>query len=288
MSNSQHPVALELERRVGGSIRLLVTVMALPLVDGVFPALVLAGALDSTGGILQIGLLVFGGSATVAVVLAEMGEDSRSQLPAIAGFGGVLVAVAAVEAALAPTIGGLLNLAVFERFAALVILAVAAATASARIGDLLPRPAIIVALGLVASVDLGGAVPTVAVDADLVARGAAAAGVGVAFAFLLALFAPSLRGLVDVDRFRFGSAVALGTLAVSLFGIVPGNAALAVLGVTALLSFDPGSGSVDDAPVSEAASRADGGDAVDDTDGGENDGASDERGIGPAERDPWM
>ena len=127
MSNSQHPVALAIERRVGGSIRLLATVMALPLVDGIFPALILAGALDTTGGILQVGLLVFGGSATVAVVLAEMSEDPRSRLPAIAAFGIVLVVVAAVEAALAPAIGSALDLVPGN--AALAVLVVTAVLA---------------------------------------------------------------------------------------------------------------------------------------------------------------
>jgi hypothetical protein len=284
MSNSQHPVALELERRVGGSIRLLATVMALPLVDGIFPALILAGALETTGGIFQVGLLVFGGSATVAVVLAEMGENPRSRMPAIAAFGVVLVAIAAIEAALAPTIGGLLDLAVFERFAALVILAVAAATASARVGEFLPRPAVIIALGLIASLDPAGATLEVSVNPAFVVRGAAAAGIGVAFALLLALVAAPLRGLVDVDRFRFGSAVALGTLGLSLFDLVPGNAALAVLGVTALLAFDPGSEAGATTPQVDDSQVVDSGE-TDETDAGD---ADDDRGIPPRERDPWM
>ena len=281
MSNSQHPVALAIERRVGGSIRLLATVMALPLVDGIFPALILAGALDTTGGILQVGLLVFGGSATVAVVLAEMSEDPRSRLPAIAAFGIVLVVVASVEAALAPAIGSALDLVVFERFAALVILAVAAATASARVGEILPRPAVIIALGLVASIDPGNATLSASVDPGLAARGAAAAGVGVAFALLLALLASPLRRLVDVDRFRFGSAVALGTLGLSLLDLVPGNAALAVLVVTAVLAFDPGTEPDSGVARSDDARLADGGDDDASADG-------DEQGITTPERDPWM
>ncbi|MFW5920163.1 MAG: hypothetical protein ACOCSF_08275, partial [Halanaeroarchaeum sp.] len=79
MSQSQHPVALSLERQMGGATRLLATVMVLPLVDGIFPALVLAGALSSVTGIFEVGLLVFGGSATMAVILAEMDETPREQ-----------------------------------------------------------------------------------------------------------------------------------------------------------------------------------------------------------------
>ncbi|MFB6142663.1 MAG: DUF5794 domain-containing protein [Halorientalis sp.] len=241
MSVSQHPVALRLEQQVGEGTRLLATVMALPLLDGIFPALVLAGAIDGALGILEVGLLVFGGSATLAVVLAEMDGTRREQVTSILAVGAVVLAVAALEAAVAPTIRGLLDLATFERFAALVILAIAAKTASSRLGEFLPRPAVIIGLGLVASVDPSGASLTLVTDPMLVARGVAAAGVGVAFALSVALLGPVLRDAVDLDRFRFGSAVALGILPLSLLGLIPANAplALAVLAVTSVLAFDP-------------------------------------------------
>ncbi|MEF8827147.1 MAG: DUF5794 domain-containing protein [Halapricum sp.] len=243
MSSSQHPIALAIERQVGGATRLLATVMCLPLVDGLFPALVLAGAIDGPLGILEIGLLVFGGSATVAVILADMEGGPREQVPKILAVGAVLVTVAAIEAAVAPTIESVLNLWVFERFAAVVILAVAAKTASARIGDLMPRPAMIVALGLLASIEPSNATLVITTDLGLVVRGAAAGLVGVTFALVVAVAGPRLREVVDLDRFRFGSAVALGLLPLSMFGLVPGNVpiALIVLALTALLAFDPDS-----------------------------------------------
>lgn len=241
MSNSQHPVALRIERAAGDGTRLLATVMCLPLVDGIFPALVLAGALSGILGVLEVGLLVFGGSATVAVILAELDGSPRENATSVLAIGVVLVPLAALEAALAPTIAGLVDLAVFERFAALVILAIAAKTASARVGEILPRPGAIIGLGLLASVDPAGARLVTTIDAGLVSRAAAAAGAGVAFALLVAWFGPRLRELVVLDRFRFGSAVALGVFALSLLGLVPSDApiALAVLCVTGLFALDP-------------------------------------------------
>jgi hypothetical protein len=243
MSSSRHPIALAIERRVGGAGRLLATVMCLPLVDGVFPALVLAGAVSNTAGILEVGLLVFGGSATVAVILADFEGSPREQVLTVLGVGAILLPVAAIEAALAPTISSVLDLAIFERFAGLVILAIAAKTASARIGDWLPRPGIVVGLGLVASLDLSGAQLAISTDPGLIARGTAAAGVGVGFALLVAVFGPWLRTTVDIDRFRFGSAVALGVLVLSIYGLIPSDAPLplAVLAIAVLLSLDPGS-----------------------------------------------
>lgn len=310
MSHSQHPVALRVERLAGDGARLLATVMCLPLLDGIFPALVLAGALSGLLGIFEVGLLVFGGSATLAVILAEMDDDPRANVQAVLAVGAVVLPIAAIEAALAPTIAGLVDLVIFERFAALVILAVAATTASARVGELLPRPTAIIVIGLLASVDPAGARFVTMLDAGLIARAVAAAGVGVAFALVVAWSGSRLRDVVDIDRFRFGSAVALGVFALSLLGAIPADApvALAVLGVTGLFAFNPESDaevSVTDrpgttagtSPVVETIEPAESVDATDATAGADKTGPStvepaDDDGYTVAElnegRAPWL
>ncbi|SFR43383.1 DUF5794 domain-containing protein [Halogeometricum limi] len=257
MSVSQHPVALRLEQQVGGATRLLATVMALPLVDGIFPALVIAGALSGPVGILQTGLLIFGGSATVAVILAEMEGTRREQVTSILLLAAVLLPVAGLEAAFAQTIKTVLNFEVFHRFAGLVILAVAAKTASSEVGEKLPSPSVIIGLGLVASFEPSGAQLILTPDPTTILHAVAAAGTGVAFALAVALSAPRLRGAVDIDRFRFGSAVALGMLAIDVLGVLPTERpiALGVLGVTALFAYDPSAGdpSVEDVADDDSA-----------------------------------
>lgn len=266
MSVSRHPIALRLENRVGGATRLLATVMALPLIDGIFVALVLAGTLNSTFGILETGLLIFGGSATLAVILAEMDGTRKQQVTSVLLIGALILPIAAIEAALAPMIASVLNMAIFERFAGLVILAIAAKTASSKIGEYLPSPGIIIGLGLVASLEPNGFTIAFLDDPQLVVNATAAAGVGVGFALAVAMFAPSLRGNVDLDRFRFGSSVALGVLALPILGVLNTEApiALAVLVVAALFAYDPdGGGAVagdSDDHHSTAMAATDGGD----------------------------
>jgi hypothetical protein len=252
MSVSKHPIAVRLEQQVGEGTRLLATVMCLPLVDGIFPALVLAGGLSTALGILEVGLLVFGGSATLAVVLAEMEGSRREQMQSILLVGVPLVVVAGAETALAPTIATMLAIPTFERFAALVILAIAAKTASATVGEYLPSPGVIVGLGLVASFQPGSFELAFSANPTVILRGMAAAGAGVSFALGAALFGPWLRGNVDIDRFRFGSAVALGVLPLSILGLIEANVplALAVLAITSLLSLDP-QGAVEPEPMSD-------------------------------------
>ncbi|MBC9986033.1 hypothetical protein E4P24_06585 [Haloferax sp. AS1] len=256
--------------------------MGLPLIDGIFPALIIAGAMTtaagdpSIAGILQTGLLIFGGSATVAVILAEMDGTRREQITSILLLGVLLIPVAVAEAAVAETIETLLNFEVFHRFAGLVILAVAAKTASSKVGEYLPSPSIIIGLGLVASFEPAGFELIVTPDPMRLLSAGAAAGTGVGFAGAVALFAPQLRGNVDIDLFRFGSSVALGMLALEVLGLMPTQApvALGVLAVTALFAFDPGSDDadldefVDDASAESATPNANANGAV--ADGGDD------------------
>ncbi|WP_128905632.1 DUF5794 domain-containing protein [Halorubrum amylolyticum] len=276
MSVSRHPIALRLEQQVGSATKLLATVMVLPLVDGIFPALVVAGVLTTATGVIETGILIFGGSATAAVILAEMDGSRRQMVGSVLLIGAVVVPLAAVEAALAPMLQELLDLLVFERFAGLVILTIAAKTASSEIGEYLPSPGVIISLGLVASFDPSGfALET---STEYVVNGTAAAAVGVAFALAIALLSPHLRGRVDIDRFRFGSAVALGVLALPIllgpFDLMQTEApiALAVLGVTTLFAYDPNAGPAGDAAGDSAGDDPDGGaasasDGADEADG---------------------
>lgn len=289
MSSSQHPVALRLERALGlreavsGPTKLLAIVMFLPLIDGIFPALILAGGIDSIAGIVQVGLLVFGGSAVLAVILAEMDGTPREQARIVLLIGAGLLPLAALEAALAPTIASVLDLAIFERFAALVIAAIAAKTASARIGEYLPSPGVIVGLGFIASVDPAGAELVLVPDPGLVLRAVAAAGVGVAFALAVALFGPWLRRNLDIDSFRFGSAIALGVLPLALLGVTFEQAPLVVLIVAGVLAFDPAGG------VSERLTGAnDDGDSGSWSDEEEDDDGRPAGYAADSEREPWL
>ena len=284
---------------MGEGTRLLATVMALPLIDGIFPALVLAGAVSTVLGMVEVGLLIFGGSATLAVVLAEMEGTRREQVKNVLLVGLLIVPVAALQAAIAPTIESVLEMHIFERFAALVILAIAAKTASATIGEYLPSPGLIIGLGLVASFRPSDFAFSLVAEPSYVLYGTGAAAVGVGFALAVAVLAPWLRGNVDIDRFRFGSAVALGILPFTILGIIPTEAplALAVLGVTALLAFNPdgaenpaiGESSTDATPATDGGGPEDpfedAEDAVEPVDPDDESGSP---GVSDGDRAPWL
>lgn len=263
MSTSRHPVALRLEQQVGEGTRLLATVMALPLLDGIFTALIVAGAVSDLLGMVEVGLLIFGGSATLAVVLAEMEGSRRDRVKNVLLVGALVVPLAALQAVIAPTIASVLDMVIFERFAALVILAIAAKTASATVGEYLPRPSVIIGLGLVASFRPAAFEFGFVADPMFAVYGTGAAVVGVGFALAVAMLGPWLRGNVDIDRFRFGSAVALGVLPLTILEVGPlpveGPLALIVLAVTGLFAFNPEGAMDASSEDADAAAATDGG-----------------------------
>lgn len=239
MSVVDRPALRALQARLQGPTGVLATVMGLPLVDGVFPALVLSGALATVGGILEVGVLVFGGSATVIVVLLELEGSPTHRARTVALVGSIVIVIAAIEAAFAPTVATFLDQAVVERVAAAAIALIGARTASDRLAAWLPHPGLVVALGLLVSLDPAGFAIGTAASGPFVA-GVAAATIGVGFALGVALAGPWIRRHVDLVRFRLGSAVALGLLAASVAGLVQPGLSLVAFGATVAFSIAPG------------------------------------------------
>lgn len=238
-SENPHPITSRFSDIGTTPTRLLATVMLLPLIDGIFAALVVAGAIDTIIGAAQIGVLVFGGSATAAVILSDFKADMKQNLKSVTYVTILLVLGAIITAILSPVITELINTQLFERFAAIVILSIAAKTASAYIGEKLPRPSAIILLGFVASITPKNPFElAISIDGTLISHAIIAALAGSFFAYSVVLLRSHLVQHLNIERFRFGSAVALGLISVAILGLTPMSAPLAVLGITTLLSLD--------------------------------------------------
>lgn len=238
MSSSQHPVAASLSKYVSGPTLLLGMVMGLPLIDGVFAAVIISGGLTSIADALQVGLLLIGGSATLTVILTELHGSIRTNLKRVAVVGTAIILFAAVQAAVAPTIESLINTDIFVRFAALVLFAIGARHASARLEELLPTPGMIIALGLLASFQPNGAAFELIADTEVIGYAVLAAVVGVVFATVSVLVRDFLVEIIHIERFRLGGGLALSVIGLSLVGLAPQNSALVVLALAFLLSLD--------------------------------------------------
>lgn len=221
----------------GPGVRRLAIVVGLPLVDGVFITLVLAGVLDSLAGIALTGIVIFGGTAAAAVVLADCCGKAQPRLLAVAVLGAVIIPVAGIQAMLAPTLATWLDIALLERFAAIILVIIALDMLGLPIREYLPSPGPVVILALLVSLDPANGM-VLAADYALLVNGAIAAGIGIAAVASWILVGERLRPILEPARIRVAGGLSLVTLAVALVTTLPPEIALIALGAGVLFAID--------------------------------------------------
>ncbi|WP_178917636.1 DUF5794 domain-containing protein [Natronomonas gomsonensis] len=223
--------------------RSLAVVMLLPIVSGIYPSIVLAGGLTSVISAIELGVLVFSGGASVAIVLADF-EGPRSRgLCIVAAVGVVLIPGAVFTAALSPTVRTLLRVELFVTLTALVVGAIGV---SIGFGDdpwWLPSPVTLgFGLCLVATLDALSTLLTGSVTVDFIVNGRTmwlsglASSVGVGVVAFVVTVRPYLLRRLDIERFRVGCAIALCLVGANIAGLVGGSPATVAIACSVVLA----------------------------------------------------
>jgi hypothetical protein len=224
--------------------RALLLAMGLPLVDGVFPALVLGGALDTIPGLLVVGGTIFGGPWMLTIIFEEMaGDDRRTRLARVCKVAALVVPAAGLEAVAAPTLASLVDMSVFHVFSALIVLTVGASIANDVLAATLVAPKHLLAAGLVASVAArllapAPIAPTVIVDPTVVAQSMGAATIATAVALTGAFVGPRVDDHLDHGAFETGAGIALALVPLTIAGVLPSLASLAVFALAVAFALD--------------------------------------------------
>lgn len=223
-------------------VRELAVVMLLPIPSGVYAAFVLAGGLASIEGVVQVGLLVFGGSASAAIILSQFHEDRREELHGVGGIGLLLVPAAALTAIFAPTLQQVLHESLFTLVTVGVILLIAFEAECEYTASVIPRierlgigTLAIAIVSAIINVQHGIQVRVV-VNRWLIFKSIAAAVVGLGFVTILILLRPQIQKRVEMAKFETGCAIALTFVALDLAGIVHGYTSIIALILTIVFS----------------------------------------------------
>lgn len=231
-------ITSRLGSRIDGGGHELLTVMGLSLVDGVFPVLVLSGALSSPIQAAQIGILVFGGSATAGVVFGEFEGSLKNNLMTITWVSAIVSAIAIAEALAAPMLAQVLAIPRLEIFAALALSIVAIQVSGSSVSRYLPSPVLVIVVGVLVSLQPFGTRGPVGYNPELVMYTLIATGCGGLFAVVLVLVKHLFGDMLNVERLQQGSAVAIGLLVLAILGFLPSVAPLAALGMTGLFAVE--------------------------------------------------
>ena len=212
--------------------RKLVTILCLPLIDGVFATLLVSGAIQTFSDVVTVSLTIFTGAGALAILYSST-ETSQEARKIVLKSAPLLIIGAVAVSMVAPVYEQLVYVGRMETVAGLALLVIAGKMLQIDLADHLSVPAVIIT-GLVLSIKSPEAIYftysylypaiTTALTASL--------------ALLLASYISRER--FNLDYIRRGAGIVLLVIALSMFGVkTPSNLALFIFGASIAFSMEP-------------------------------------------------
>jgi len=233
----------------------LALVMLLPFA-GIYPSMVATGALSSLSSSVALGVVVFGGPAAVAIVLAELTTDRTQGLQIVALIGAVQLPAAAVTAAIATASRAVLWVDGFAVLTMIVLFVIAFEIVNNSTPQWVPS-LLTIGYALICLLLLDGAVSVmsgevtlllpgdgivdwvwtvVTTERVLIFRSVVAALAGLSVVAATVVCGPVLLDYVIVQRFKTGCAIALCLVGLELGDIVTDAPTLMIIVVSLALA----------------------------------------------------
>lgn len=221
----------------------LAMMMFLPNLLSVVSLFAATGNLNNAAGILQMGVLVLNGPATVSIVLNRLDSSRSESLSIILALAVLLIPTTALAAGYAPTLSLVVPAGVSAAVGAAIIATLAVSLGTNWYDDVGPSVKAVGALlagGLLAYGAyrvLSGAVSLdVVFDWGLFWRGALAGAIAIGVVAFLLLGQDYIRRRIDLQRLRFGFACALSLLSLELIDVIGDIPSVYVTGFAILLA----------------------------------------------------
>ena len=210
--------------------RRLITILCLPLIDGVFPTLLVSGAVTTFSDIIAVSLTIFTGAGALAV-LYSTSENIEQAKSTVLKAAPVLVSGAVLVSLIAPVFEQIFYIEMMRTVAGLALLSIALNMLGVEKAKLFPVPAIILtgAILSVRSPQALGFTASYVVPALLTSLSAVTA-------LYIAAYVDSSS--LNLRYIRRGGALVLILIALSQFGLkVPSNLGLMVFGASLVASY---------------------------------------------------
>jgi len=207
----------------------LAFILCLPLIDGVFPMLLVTGAVNTFSNIVAVALTVFAGAGALAVLYSST-ETREESLRMVKQVTPLLLVGALLVSLIAPVFEVMFYIERLSYAAGLVLVVIAAKMIEVPYSESFSAPAVIVT-GMLLSVQNPGAL---AFSTQYVLPALATVSVALAGLYMAAMVD---RAAMNIDYIRKGGAAVLVIISMSLFGLnVPSTLGLAVLALSVVAS----------------------------------------------------
>ncbi len=214
-----------------GETRQLLTILCLPLVDGVFATMLVSGSIQTFSDIVAVSLTIFAGAGALAVIFSST-ENSRHARRTVLKAAPLLILGAVLISLVAPVYEQLVSIAMMQKVAGLALLVIAGKMLEVSYMDKVSVP-VVVATGAFLSLQNPS---SLAFTASYVLPAVATALLASAVLFAATFIQ---RDIIRVSAFRKGAASVLVVIALPMFGVsTPPNAALLTLSASVVYSLD--------------------------------------------------
>ena len=212
--------------------RRLITILSLPLIDGVFPTLLVSGALATFSDLLMVSLTIFAGAGALAILYSSS-ENSREARRMVLKSAPVLVTGAVVVSLIAPVFEQMFSVAMMQTVAGLALLSIALNMFGVEKASNFPVPAIILT-GLMLSYR---GPESIVFTLEYLQPAVITSLMAVSALYIASSIDHSL---LNIDTIKTGGATVIALIAFSQLGVpVPENTPLFVLASSLLVSYRP-------------------------------------------------
>lgn len=228
-----HGAPWHIDEFLDSSTRQLVTILCLPLIDGVFGTMLVSGSIRSVTDVVAVALTIFAGAGALAVIFSSTEDASEARITVLKATP-LLVLGALLVSLVAPVYEQVVSIGMMQQVAGLALMIIAGKMLDLSYVRSVSVPAI-VGTGLILSAQNPG---SISLTYSYVVPGVSTALVA-SVALYLATYID--RDYIQVAEFRKGAAFVLLVIALPMFGIgTPPNAAIITLSASLIYSIDVG------------------------------------------------
>lgn len=199
--------------------------MGLPLIDGVFASIILSNGLSSPIDAILVGSFIFGGGATVGIIVSEFGSDKLKSIQRIILVSTFICTIAIIQVIVAPSIRVLINTDLFTIGSFVTLIALSIQILPDKRTDIVPSPVLIVIVFGLISINYD-AITTVNIiqlnpAIGLILYTVIAVSISAIISILAVIYKDNIRESIEQKTLKIITSMGLVVIAFSVLGIIP-------------------------------------------------------------------
>lgn len=218
--------------KVPKEYRLLFVIMGLPLIDGVFLTIVLTDGLSSLINAVFVGSFIFGGGATIGMILSEFDQDIVTSVKRTIMTSIIIMILAIIQVLIAPLIESAINQSILSIGAFLALTSLSIRILPYKSTDKIIPPTVIIGLFILLSfnpMQVGSVNIIESLDIILIIYTIVSIIIATIISITTILFRSKIKEHIDTRIIKYTTSIGIFIIGLSIVGYIPSIIAPIVL-----------------------------------------------------------